>query len=81
MADLGGESYDIIVVGAGMVGASAACLLAQARCTRQDKPLKIALIESVAANSFDNHTFDPRVAAVTEKSRQLLESCGVWHSI
>ena len=38
MADLGGESYDIIVVGAGMVGASAACLLAQARCTRQGTP-------------------------------------------
>lgn len=81
MADLGKEPYDIIIVGAGMVGASAACLLAQVQCTGQDKPLKIALIESVTASSFDNQTFDPRVAAVTEKSRQLLESCGVWQSI
>ena len=50
MADLGGESYDIIIAGAGMVGASAACLLAQARCTRLDKPLKIALIESASSS-------------------------------
>ncbi|MFQ3346227.1 MAG: 2-octaprenylphenol hydroxylase [Porticoccaceae bacterium] len=81
MTDLGGEDYDVIIVGAGMVGASAACLLAQVKYASQNRALKIALIESTAGKPFDNEVFDPRVAAVTERSRQILESCGVWHNI
>ena len=44
MTDLGGEDYDVIIVGAGMVGASAACLLAQVKYASQNRALKIALI-------------------------------------
>lgn len=75
------QQYDIVIVGAGMVGAAAACLLA--RLSKNDKsgPLSIALIEAHATSSFDARQFDPRVAAITEKSRQLLERCGVWHAI
>ena len=68
--------YDVIVVGAGMVGAAFACLLA-----RSNTNLSIALLEARETAAFDPQQFDPRVAALTEKSRSLLNSCGAWDSI
>ena len=70
------RQYDVIVVGAGMVGAALACLLA-----RSDTSLSIALLEARATAPFDPEQFDPRVAALTEKSRTLLDCCGAWDSI
>ena len=64
--------YDVIVVGAGMVGAAFACLLARANTN-----LSIALLEAQTAFAFDQQQFDPRVAALTEKSRRLLQCCSV----
>jgi 2-polyprenylphenol 6-hydroxylase len=68
--------YDVIVVGAGMVGAAFACLFARA-----NPQLKIALLEAHQGGGFNSEKFDPRVAALTEKSRSLLECCGVWSRI
>lgn len=73
--------YDIVIVGAGMVGAAAACLLAHSSKGHKTGPLSIALIEANAASPFDASQFDSRVAAITEKSRQVLERCGVWSAI
>ena len=70
------REYDVIVVGAGMVGAAFACLLA-----RSNTGLSIALLEARATAAFNPEQFDPRVAALTEKSRSLLECCGAWDSI
>ncbi|MDC0172468.1 UbiH/UbiF/VisC/COQ6 family ubiquinone biosynthesis hydroxylase [Gammaproteobacteria bacterium] len=81
MANSNAPQYDIIIVGAGMVGAAAACLLAQSNTTKKVAPLKIALIETSVARPFDAGHFDPRVAAITEKSRQILADCGVWQAI
>ena len=69
-------SYDVIIVGAGMVGASAACLLAQT-----NPNLTVALIEAQLSTPFNPQQFDPRVAAITEKSRLLLERCGLWQAV
>jgi len=55
------QRFDVIVVGAGMVGAAFACLLARA-----NPAVRIALIEVHQSDPFDPHTFDPRVAALTE---------------
>ncbi|MDG1819426.1 MAG: UbiH/UbiF/VisC/COQ6 family ubiquinone biosynthesis hydroxylase [Porticoccaceae bacterium] len=72
----GARQYDVIVVGAGMVGAAFASLFAQA-----NPELKLALIEAYQADSYSTEQFDPRVAALTEKSRSLLECCGAWQQI
>ena len=69
-------SYDVIIVGAGMVGASAACLLAQTHPN-----LTVALVEAQLSTPFNPQQFDPRVAAITEKSRLLLERCGLWQAV
>jgi len=70
------RQYDVIVVGAGMVGAAFACLFA-----RSNPRLSIALLEARGTSAFDPEKFDPRVAALTEKSRSLLDCCGAWDSI
>ena len=59
-----------------MVGAAFACLLA-----RSNTNLSIALLEARETAAFDPQQFDPRVAALTEKSRSLLNSCGACDSI
>ena len=73
--------YDIIIVGAGMVGATMACLLAKQSRTYKSGPLQIALLEARPAPAFNPEQFDPRVAAIAEKSRQLLDHCGVWEAV
>lgn len=75
------SQYDVIIVGAGMVGAAAACLLARANLYCKSEPISIALVDARIARPFNALQFDPRVAAVTESSRHLLERCGVWKAV
>jgi 2-octaprenylphenol hydroxylase len=75
------NQYDVIIVGAGMVGAACACLLAKTTPVGAKQPLKIALVEARKAAPFNYQHFDPRVAALTEKSRQLLDNAGVWNQV
>jgi 2-octaprenylphenol hydroxylase len=76
MGDQRIKPYDVIVVGAGMVGASFACLFA-----KTNPELQVALIEAHQTSVYNSENFDPRVAALTEKSRNLLERCGAWGQI
>ncbi|MFQ3342134.1 UbiH/UbiF/VisC/COQ6 family ubiquinone biosynthesis hydroxylase [Porticoccus sp. Uisw_050_02] len=78
---MGDKEYDIVVAGAGMVGLIFASLLA----TRQHSDcvnLKIAILEAKPFKDTDiKAKFDPRVVALTESSRHLLEDIGVWSNI
>jgi len=77
-----GQVYDVVVVGGGMVGTALAIALASQPV---DKPLRIALIEAQAPTSMPkigkNTAFEPRVSALTQASRQLLNNIGVWPHI
>ena len=72
--------YDIVIVGAGIVGSALACALAKSS-------FNIAIIEaqervidrSEQATSVDG--FDVRVSAITIASQQLLEDIGAWEII
>lgn len=81
MAESNPTHYDVIVVGAGMVGAACVCLLGRIGDKLPSSHLKIALIESRPLQPFNPSRFDPRVAALTEKTRGLLEHCDIWESI
>jgi len=71
--------YDFIIVGAGLVGASLACAIAQ---TDAAQNLRIAVIEaSNNAQHFSGENFDPRVVALTHTSQKLLTSIGCWDEI
>jgi len=72
--------FDIVIVGAGAIGSVSACLLAQLD-ERSQQPLKIALIESQLPPKFDPKNIDPRVVALTERSRLIFEQLGIWHRV
>lgn len=73
-----GQEFDLLIVGAGLVGATVACGLAQER-----PELRIALLDAAhTPESFvsgDNPTsFDPRVVALSPGSQALLEQIDAW---
>ncbi|GHE85084.1 FAD-dependent oxidoreductase [Thalassotalea profundi] len=66
------KTFDCIIIGGGMVGASSALSLAQLG-------LKIAVIEKVEPFAFSiEQAFDLRVSAISLSSQYLLESIGAW---
>jgi len=78
--------YDIIVVGAGLVGASFAALLAKWQKDKHHSPLRIALIDAGNPPSLPNldandAQFDPRVVALTHASQSMFASLGLWEKI
>ena len=77
------RDFDIVIVGGGAIGSAAASRLAKITKTANgsNQQLKSALIESQLPPVFQANTVDPRVAAITEKTRLIFEQIGVWHHI
>ncbi|HEY7886333.1 MAG TPA: hypothetical protein VIC08_15410, partial [Cellvibrionaceae bacterium] len=74
-------SADVIVVGGGLVGS--VCVANLARCMPEGFSIAwIAPDDNTTANAASDgpDSFDPRVVALTEASRQLLEDLGVWQA-
>jgi 2-octaprenyl-6-methoxyphenol hydroxylase len=67
-------AFDIAIAGGGMVGASLAAALVPLG-------LKIALIEAVAHDSAAQPSFDERTTALSNGSRRILETLGVWPGV
>jgi 2-octaprenyl-6-methoxyphenol hydroxylase len=68
------EPYDIAIVGGGMVGASLAVAL-------DGLGVRIALIEAVPHDSLAQPSFDERTTALSNGSRRILETLGVWDGV
>ena len=71
------SDFDIVIVGAGMVGACAAHALAS-------NGFKIALLEAVEAAGETvgpDDEYDLRVSAISPRSRAILEGLGVWQAL
>lgn len=70
--------YDIVIVGAGLIGAAMASAL-------RHSGLRLALLDSqpLMANParVTALEFDPRVSAITPASQALFESLGVWQAM
>ena len=69
------EQYDVVVVGAGMVGASFACSLASLGNSKQ---LKVAVVEAMPTPTWTKQAYDVRVSAITRASECFLRNIGVW---
>ncbi len=68
------ETFDIAIVGGGMVGASLAVAL-------QEVDVRVALIEAVPHDAAQNPSFDERTTALSNGSRRILETLGVWPAV
>ncbi len=68
------KSFDIAVIGAGIVGSCAALSLARAG-------YRVALVEAHEPKAWSQAPPDLRVVALANDNRKLLENCGVWEKI
>lgn len=71
------EAFDLIIVGAGMVGGTLALALS-------GHGLRIGLLDagSLQVGAFDRQSpFEPRVSALSPASRKLFQRLGVWPGI
>lgn len=68
------ESYDIVIVGGGMVGASLAAALAPL-------PLRVAVIEALPPTSSEQPSYDDRATAVAYGSRRIFDAMGCWRAL
>ncbi len=68
------QLVDIAIVGGGMVGASLGVAVAPLG-------LKIALVEAIAHDSASQPSFDERTTALSNGSRRILETLGVWSDV
>src|SRR5690606_38985354 len=73
------SEFDLVIVGAGIVGAALACAIAQTESARN---LRIAIIEAGGhVQEYRGDNFDPRVVALTHASENLLRTLGCWDAI
>jgi 2-octaprenyl-6-methoxyphenol hydroxylase len=68
------QSFDVAIVGGGMVGASLAVALAPLG-------LRVALIEAVPHDAASQPSFDERTTALSNGSRRILATLGVWPEV
>jgi 2-octaprenyl-6-methoxyphenol hydroxylase len=67
-------SFDVAIVGGGMVGATLAAALAPLN-------LRVALIEAIPHNAAAQPSFDERTTALSNGSRRILDTIGVWPAL
>lgn len=65
------ERFDVAIVGGGMVGASLAVAL-------ENLEVRTALIEAIPHHEASQPSFDERTTALSNGSRRILDTLGVW---
>ena len=73
------QHYQLVIVGAGLVGASLALQVAPKLA---EQGMRLALVEaSGEPDGYSGPVFDPRVVALTAASLTQLESLGLWRQV
>lgn len=73
------QHYQLVIVGAGLVGASLALQMAPKLAERG---MRLALVEAGGEpDRYSGPAFDPRVVALTAASQALFETLGLWSQV
>jgi ubiquinone biosynthesis UbiH/UbiF/VisC/COQ6 family hydroxylase len=77
------RDFDVVIIGAGVIGAAMAALLVARKVCAPGRVGIIAerLAPDVAADAAVDADWDVRVFALSRASERLLRHCGVWNSI
>jgi 2-octaprenylphenol hydroxylase len=79
MSAANSRDFDVVIVGAGVVGAVMATLLVVRKLSA---PGRVAIIaDHFATPAPTDADWDPRVFALSRASQRLLTACGVWGSL
>jgi 2-polyprenylphenol 6-hydroxylase len=79
MRTSGGRDFDVIIIGAGVIGAVMAALLVARKLSA---PGRVAIVaDRFAAAAAADADWDLRVFALSRASERLLKLCGVWDSL
>jgi 2-polyprenylphenol 6-hydroxylase len=79
MSAAGTRDFDVVIVGAGVIGAAMASLLIARTLSA---PGRVAIIaDRFAAAASADADWDLRVFALSRASERLLKACGVWDSL
>jgi 2-octaprenylphenol hydroxylase len=73
-----GGDFDVVIVGAGVIGAAMASLLIARKVS---EPGRVAIIADRLATAAADADWDLRVFALSRASERLLRVCGVWDSL
>lgn len=68
------NSYDIAIVGGGLVGASLACALGR-------EGFSVAMIEAVEPRAATQPSYDDRTLVLGQASSRILQSLGIWDGL
>ena len=68
------NQFDVIIIGGGIVGATAACALGR-------DGMRVAVVEARQPVPVEQQQPDPRVFAITRASERIFRSLGVWPAI
>lgn len=73
------KQFDVVIVGAGMVGASLALLLRQ--CMQQG--LSVALLDEhpISINHAQQPSFDDRTTALSLGTQRIMDELGIWRTM
>ncbi len=76
------KHYDLVIMGAGLVGAAFASLLASMARQQGTPKLRIALVDNhCSSHQWPQNTHDIRVSAITAASQNLFEQLDAWQQM
>ncbi len=68
---MNGPSFDVLIVGGGMVGASLACALAS-------QPVRVGVIEAMPPDHAAQPSYDERTTVLAHGSQRIYQTLGLW---
>jgi 2-octaprenylphenol hydroxylase len=68
------NSFDVVIVGAGMVGATLACALGGSR-------LRVGVLEAALPGEVDPRVWDLRVSSISRASEAIYRNLGAWEGM